>query len=177
MSVCVTYSNNTYGDVPMVLMRTRYSMNNNCAIMGLSRVEDEDGQLTEEVETFAYLTVNLGESLDAHEFFLDADIEDIKSDLEAADIARDTGIVGYSGFESYHLMRLSDEAFDAMDVVDYEADEPCAKGIEALSRYLDDPEAYRLGPFSSSMPMPSASRSLIADGFDGQDDYDFDIPF
>lgn len=172
MSVCFTYRSELIGDVPLVLMRTRYADNNNTAIMALSPTDDG-----EDFETFAYVTTNLGESLDAHEFFLDGDVADMVDDLEEANIARDTGIVGYSGYGQYRLMRIGDVAFDAMDEVDYDADEPCERGMLALSRYMEDPSAFRIDEFTTSRPMPYLPRGPITDGPSDGEDYEWDIPF
>lgn len=153
-------------------MRTKYVANGNTAILAISPADDGMG-----FEEFAYLSVNLGESLDPHEFFLDANIFDIAGDLADANVSRDTGIRGYSGFNSYMLMRLSDEAYESMDVIDYEADDPCAKGIEALSSYMKDPAPFALGEFKTSMPMPSSSRDAIFEDDGPSADFDEELPF
>lgn len=172
MSVCLTYRSKLIGDVPLVLMRGHYSENNNTAIMALSPMDDSAG-----FEPFASVTVNLGESLDTHEFFLNSDVADMIGDLEEANIAQDTGGRGYSGFNEYRLMRISDAAFESMDVVGYGAEDSFDHAIEALSRYMEDPSAFRISKFTTSKPMPSAPRGPIADGPSGDEDYERDIPF
>lgn len=170
MSVVVSFDD--YGDTHgLALARGRYMDNNNTAIEAFW---DGDGYL----EPYAVVTVNLGESLDAHEAYISGDVgKDLVDALVAANVIRDTGQRGYSGWGEYMLVRISDEAYDAMDVLD---DAMCEENVAAaLREWREGTLDAGLPRFESSMPMPQPSPiSSISDAFssDGSD-YDFDIPF
>ena len=169
MSVCMTYHMNDGKSIPLALGRTEY-YGGNTAIVAISPTDDG-----KDYELFAYLSCNLGESMYKREFYLDDDIVDIRQDLSDANIARETGILGYSRFHTHSLMRLSDAAYEQMDVINYNDAEPFAPMRDALFAYVNGEQSYEISEFVTELPMPESRTAIVEnDGLDS--DYEFDIP-